>query len=118
MTVSSFNPNEGIVNFSSAAVEHFKAAVSKGEKVLRLSTKTSGCTGYAYVLELVDQQQATDKLIEVDNEFSVAIADDTINLVRGTTIDIVQEGINRVVKYINPNVESECGCGESFSVKE
>jgi Fe-S cluster assembly iron-binding protein IscA len=29
----------------------------------------------------------------------------------------VREGINRVLKFKNPNVTSACGCGESFSIE-
>jgi iron-sulfur cluster assembly protein len=30
----------------------------------------------------------------------------------------VKEGLKRVFKFTNPNVDATCGCGESFSVKE
>ncbi|HBX60996.1 MAG TPA: iron-sulfur cluster assembly protein IscA, partial [Methylophaga sp.] len=34
----------------------------------------------------------------------------------GMILDFVKEGLNQSFKFINPNVTSECGCGESFSV--
>jgi Fe-S cluster assembly protein SufA/iron-sulfur cluster assembly protein len=37
-------------------------------------------------------------------------------MLKGTEIDLVREGVNEVVKFNNPNVVAECGCGESFSV--
>ena len=36
----------------------------------------------------------------------------------GSRIDFVKEGLKQMFKFDNPNVESECGCGESFNVKK
>ena len=37
-------------------------------------------------------------------------------LLAGTTVDLKIEGVNRILQFDNPNVVSECGCGESFAV--
>ncbi|NCX72927.1 MAG: iron-sulfur cluster assembly accessory protein [Betaproteobacteria bacterium] len=34
----------------------------------------------------------------------------------GTELDFVREGLNEGFKFHNPNVKSECGCGESFNI--
>ena len=34
----------------------------------------------------------------------------------GSELDFVREGLNEGFKFNNPNVKSECGCGESFNV--
>ncbi|PTT98951.1 iron-sulfur cluster assembly accessory protein, partial [Pseudomonas sp. HMWF031] len=47
---------------------------------------------------------------------NVAVAADATDLLRNTEIDYVTEGVNGVIKYNNPNVVDECGCGESFNV--
>lgn len=47
---------------------------------------------------------------------NVAVASDATELLRNTEIDYVMEGVNGVIKYNNPNVVDECGCGESFNV--
>jgi iron-sulfur cluster assembly accessory protein len=36
----------------------------------------------------------------------------------GSRIDFVTEGLKQMFKFDNPNVDSECGCGESFNVKK
>ena len=36
----------------------------------------------------------------------------------GSRIDFVTEGLKQMFKFDNPNVDSECGCGESFKIKE
>ncbi|WP_370469098.1 HesB/IscA family protein [Photobacterium damselae] len=34
----------------------------------------------------------------------------------GTEIDFVKQGLNQSFVYHNPNVKTECGCGESFGI--
>jgi iron-sulfur cluster assembly protein len=36
--------------------------------------------------------------------------------VDGTRIDFVRQGLNETFRFDNPNVQGECGCGESFTV--
>jgi Fe-S cluster assembly protein SufA/iron-sulfur cluster assembly protein len=54
-------------------------------------------------------------IVESDG-LTFAIASDAVTILKGTEIDMVTEGVNRVVKFNNPNVTAECGCGESFSI--
>lgn len=117
MAVQTFSPDAPAVSLTEAATLHFRAALAdKPGQVVRLSTKSSGCSGYAYVLDVVPAAQPEDEIIESGDGIRLAIAADAVPLLRGTRIDIVNEGINRVVRFANPNVIGECGCGESFSV--
>jgi len=58
-----------------------------------------------------------DEVVDINDNIKVAIASNALELVRNTEIDYVKEGINGVVKFNNPNVVNECGCGESFNVQ-
>lgn len=117
MNVSTFDPHAPAVTMTAAALRHFEKAIAgKGNKLVRLSTETSGCTGYAYVLDLVDAPQADDLVLHPGENITLAIDVAAVALLRGTEIDMVTEGVNTVVKFNNPNVVAECGCGESFSV--
>jgi iron-sulfur cluster assembly accessory protein len=117
MTVETFVPNDKLVTLSASAIKHFEGKLKHhpGE-FIRLSTKVSGCTGYAYVLDRVPQPKDSDELIQFSDTLTLAIAKDAQELVRNTEIDYVLEGVNGVIKYRNPNVVDECGCGESFNV--
>ena len=121
MTVATFDPAGPVVTVTDAAADYFSknlaAEKARGNhKLIRLSTKESGCTGYAYVLDMVEQGETDDSLLQVTEEVTLSIAADAIELLRGTEIDMATEGLNHVVKFNNPNVIAECGCGESFSV--
>ncbi|MCQ1057025.1 iron-sulfur cluster assembly protein IscA [Photobacterium sp. DNB23_23_1] len=82
---------------------------------LRLGVRTSGCSGMAYVLEFVDQLDEGDQIFE---EKGVKIIIDAKSMVYldGTELDFAKEGLNEGFQFNNPNVSSECGCGESFNV--
>jgi len=82
---------------------------------LRLRVKTTGCSGYAYVVEPSGGTTDADSLIE---SHGVRIVVDRASLVflMGTEVDYVREGLNAAFQFHNPNVTATCGCGESFSV--
>lgn len=117
MTVATFDPNAAIITATDAALKHFAKSLENQDKhFVRLATETNGCSGYGYVLDLVAEAKDNDVLVVLGNNIELAIASDAVDILRGTEIDMVTEGLNRVIKFNNPNVVAECGCGESFSI--
>lgn len=117
MSVETFSPSSSIISMTENAIKYFESRLkNESGNLIRLSTKQSGCTGYAYVLDSVDAIQDGDEVVDVNDNIKIAIAPNALELVRNTEIDYVKEGINGIVKFNNPNVVNECGCGESFSV--
>ncbi|MCW7549312.1 iron-sulfur cluster assembly protein IscA [Photorhabdus sp. P32] len=82
---------------------------------LRLGVRTSGCSGMAYLLEFADMINEDDTVFE-DKGVKVIIDGKSMVYLDGTELDFVKEGLNEGFKFNNPNVSSECGCGESFNV--
>ena len=82
---------------------------------LRLSVRTSGCSGMAYTMEFADEFQDDDLTFE-SNGVTVIIDPKSLVYLDGTELDFVREGLNEGFKFNNPNAKAECGCGESFSV--
>lgn len=116
MTVETFEI-EGPLRVTAAASEHFRSSLlSAGKAGVRISVQESGCTGFKYVMEEVDSGEASDAQLALDNGVQVFVAADALEFLRGTEVDLSREGINKVLKFNNPNVVAECGCGESFSV--
>lgn len=118
MAVESFDPTQSAVSVTPAAVEHFRRQLGlKPEaQAVRLSVKESGCTGFKYVVDLVDEAQEDDLRYAMAEDLTLFIDRDSLKIVSGTQIDFVLEGVNRQLKFLNPNAQDECGCGESFSV--
>ncbi|MCP9267303.1 iron-sulfur cluster assembly protein IscA [Xenorhabdus sp. XENO-1] len=82
---------------------------------LRLGVRTSGCSGMAYILEFADTVNEEDQIFE-DKGVKVIVDGKSIVYLDGTELDFAKEGLNEGFKFNNPNVSSECGCGESFHV--
>ena len=82
---------------------------------LRLAVKKTGCSGFAYVVDLEDTIDEGDRVFE-SNGVSVIVDPGTLPMVDGTHIDFAREGLSETFTYDNPNVKNLCGCGESFGV--
>lgn len=81
---------------------------------LRLGVRRTGCSGWAYEVNLAERVDDDDHVFE-DRGIQVVVSEDALPMVDGTTIDFVSDGLNRTFRFQNPNVTDECGCGESFA---
>ncbi|MEO1078665.1 MAG: iron-sulfur cluster assembly accessory protein [Pseudomonadota bacterium] len=116
MTVETFDLAQPL-QVTDAAAEHFRRKLEvAGKGAVRISVQESGCTGFKYVMEEVDEGAAADTSLALSNGVHVFLDEAAVDFLRGTEVDLVREGINRVLRFNNPNVVAECGCGESFSV--
>jgi iron-sulfur cluster assembly accessory protein len=118
MSVETFDVSSDVISVTPEAARHLKHQVeSKGASAVRISVKESGCTGYMYVMEEVDTGESSDVTVDLDNGMHVYVDAASIGFLRGTQLDYVREGINRTLKFRNPNVTAACGCGESFAIE-
>jgi iron-sulfur cluster assembly accessory protein len=120
MTVGNFDPramDAQAVIVSDAARHHLEQQVARsGRQALRLGVKESGCNGYMYTLDYLDEPGTDDLAMAVGGTLALFVRRGDLPLVRGTQVDFVREGLNASLKFKNPNAESHCGCGESFAV--
>jgi iron-sulfur cluster assembly protein len=82
---------------------------------LRLGIKKMGCNGFAYVVNYAESVEDGDVVFE-DLGVKIVVDPESLELIDGTRVDFVKEGLNEAFSFRNPNVTGECGCGESFSV--
>jgi len=117
MTLKNYNPSSIHITLTEAALQHFTEVLAgQVGKMIRLSTKQNGCSGHAYVLDLVNTAQQDDLVLKTSDAVTLVIAAEALQLLEGTEIDITSDGINKTVKFNNPNAIGECGCGESFTI--
>ncbi len=117
MTVKTIDPNKPAITMTKKAGAYLRQQMqSRNCMGLRLSVKESGCNGFKYVLDFIDQPEGDDSQIVVEDGVNVYVAKGALRYLLGTQIDYVTEGLNQSIKFINPNASAECGCGESFSV--
>ena len=105
------------ISLTESAATRVKAFLaSRGHGVgLRLGVRKTGCSGFAYVINYADSAAPDDAVFE-DRGVQVFVDRTSLNLIDGTVVDFVKEGLNEAFRFRNPNVKGECGCGESFSV--
>lgn len=105
------------VTLTEAAARHVNRYLAKRGKGLgvRLGVKTTGCSGLAYKLEYVDDQEPEDVIFEGHN-VKILIDPKSLPYLDGTELDFVREGLNEGFKFNNPRERDRCGCGESFRV--
>jgi iron-sulfur cluster assembly protein len=105
------------IQLSEAAAERVSGYLrdKPGSIGLRFGVKRTGCSGWAYVVDITDQIDSSDAVFE-SHGIKVLVNPDSLALVDGTEIDFVKQGLNQSFAFRNPNVTNECGCGESFTV--
>jgi len=94
------------------------ASILKGEPagtMLRLAVTGGGCSGFQYDFLLDDTRTDEDLAIE-KNGVTVLIDTMSLEFLKGSQIDYVDEMIGAAFKVKNPNATASCGCGTSFSV--
>ena len=105
------------IELTQAAAQHVRNMLAKrGSGIgLRLGTRKSGCSGFAYVVDYADAIDADDVVFET-HDVKVIVNKDSLSVLEGMQLDYVQNNaLNEGFEFINPNVKSMCGCGESFS---
>ena len=76
MSVESFDPKQQAVTVTPAALAHFRRQLGGQQgKAVRLSVKKSGCTGFKYVIDLVEQAGASDLHYQLDEQVELLVAD-------------------------------------------
>ena len=107
------------ISVSQRAQAHIKNQVEQTQsRYLRLGVKESGCNGFMYTLDFLEDSESGDHLVPVSDQVTVCINEQDLALVDGTEIDMVTQGLNSALIFKNSNATSYCGCGESFALVE
>jgi len=100
----------------SAADRVHKYLDTRGDSIgLRLGITQTGCSGYSYVINYAEAVSDEDVIFE-DRGVKIVVDPEALQLIDGTEVDFVKNGLNEAFSFKNPNVSGECGCGESFNV--
>jgi len=105
------------VELTPSAAARVAAIASKQGKppILRLSVDGGGCAGFQYKFGLADAVESDDTIAEQDG-VRLVVDSVSLDLVRGSAVDFVENMGGASFRVTNPNAASGCGCGTSFSI--
>lgn len=108
------------ISITPAAAEYFLEKIEKKNALgLRLSVRSSGCSGYRYVTELVSEALSDDHyVVDVAPGVVLYVENKSLPLLKGVAINCVNKNLGKYIEFENPNATNLCGCGESFSLKD
>lgn len=109
--------NTPVITLSQAALTEVKRLLNvQGitEGGLRVGVKGGGCSGLSYTINFDDKIGPYDTVCEIQGVKVIVDAKSAIYL-QGTQLDFHKDLLGGSFKFVNPNADKTCGCGESFS---
>lgn len=82
---------------------------------LRVFVQGGGCSGFQYGFTL-DEDQTDDDFDLTINGVTILVDSMSSMYLQGATIDYKEELMGASFSISNPNAQSTCGCGASFSI--
>jgi iron-sulfur cluster assembly accessory protein len=109
-----------MITLTDSADIHLSSIIAdKDVPAIQLSINSGGCSGFSYDWQLVSNEELGDLedgfVIVLDTGKLIVDSLSLIYLI-GTTVDYKKDIFGQRLMIDNPNVNSMCGCGESFSV--
>ena len=108
-----------MLKVTSQATRQIKKILGNNQAIFFGAT-CGGCNGFKYVMKPVKEVIHGDNMDELVscNEIPFLICGKSIFLVMGTEIDYVEDFMGSRFVFENPNSNSSCGCGNTFSFKD
>ena len=107
---------ENKLEITDNAQKHIATIVATDKsKYFRITVLGGGCAGFQYKFDFDNQKNDDDIIIET-RKIAVIVDSTSLDLIKGSKIDYVNELIGSSFKIFNPQASSSCGCGTSFSM--
>lgn len=106
------------LSISDAALHKLAVLIAEDDNsgmMLRVSVSGGGCSGFQYGFTLDDERHADDVIFGRDGA-TVVVDEISLELLKGSEIDYVENLMGSYFSVRNPNAASTCGCGSSFSM--
>ena len=106
-----------MISLTDKACNHiFDYLKQRGKGIgIRIGVKTTGCSGFDYIVEPVDQAAEHDQIFK-NQGIDVYVDSKSLVYISGSVVDYKKKGLNQGLEFNNPNIKGECGCGESFNI--
>lgn len=84
--------------------------------MLRTFVQGGGCSGFQYGFTFDEEKNEDDFEIELDNKWKLVVDAMSMQYLTGAKIDYKEDLNGSQFSIQNPNAQTTCGCGSSFSV--
>ena len=119
-----------IISFCKKSLQQLSYIANQSQKkYILIGVKGGGCNGLKYFIEPTDEKplkiderltlqvKNTEKKAEdADGVVDVIVCGKSLFYLIGTKIEWKTDYMGSRFEFINPNANSSCGCGETFSV--
>lgn len=116
LSIKSTQPQKA-VNVTESAVSKIRELVAaEGDPTLalRMAVRAGGCSGFSYEM-FFDSEVEADDVVEQFGDVRVVVDPNSVEKLRGATLDYKDGLMGAGFAIDNPNVGRSCGCGNSFS---
>ena len=107
--------NNNIEITKNAEIHIAKVLKKDHSKYFRITVLGGGCAGFQYKFDFDNNKKEKDIVIKT-KQIEILIDNISIEFIKNSTIDYVDELIGSSFKINNPQASSSCGCGTSFSI--
>ena len=104
-----------LTSAAEARIADLMAQAPEGAIGVKLSTPRRGCSGLAYSVDYVSEEQPFDEKIETPGGVFYVDGASILYLL-GSKMDWQEDDFAAGFVFENPNAKGQCGCGESFTV--
>ena len=108
-----------ILSITANATEQIKKIISnapEGMDSVVIGIDKSGCSGYSYKLDFANSSDLNNFEIIDQDGAKILIDPKATMFLLGSIMDFRQDKLSSRFVFDNPNEQSTCGCGESFSI--
>jgi iron-sulfur cluster insertion protein len=108
------NDSEFLISASAARRIAKLAQAEEPGTFMRVTVSGGGCSGFQYGFALETEKQGDDRIFERDGA-TVVVDETSLELLKGAELNFAEDLSGAFFQIRNPNAQSSCGCGMSFS---
>lgn len=115
LSIKSNKPQQAVTLTEAAVAKVRELVEAEGdpELALRMAVRPGGCSGFSYEM-FFDAEFEPDDIVEQFGDVRVVVDPQSVERLRGATLDFKDGLMGAGFAIDNPNVTRSCGCGNSF----
>lgn len=116
LSIKTNQPQRAVTLTETAVVKLRELIAAEGDPAiaLRMAVRPGGCSGFSYEM-FFDGEIDDDDVVERFEDVRVVVDPQSVERLRGSTLDYKDGLMGAGFAINNPNVTRSCGCGNSFS---